>query len=59
MGHDPFDLAALQHHLRTYLGVDIVIDQERGPLVLEVNVRPGLAIQLANRQGLRRRLEME
>lgn len=42
-----------------YLGVDIVIDQERGPLVLEVNVRPGLAIQLANRQGLRRLLEME
>jgi len=40
-----------------YLGVDIVIDQGRGPLVLEVNVRPGLAIQLANHQGLRRLLE--
>jgi alpha-L-glutamate ligase-like protein len=31
-----------------YLGVDIVIDAEGGPLVLEVNARPGLAIQLAN-----------
>ncbi len=40
-----------------YLGVDIVFDVERGPLVLEVNVRPGLAIQLANREGLRERLE--
>lgn len=40
-----------------YLGVDIVIDRERGPLLLEMNVRPGLAIQLANRAGLRKRLE--
>lgn len=41
-----------------YLGVDIVIDAQRGPLVLEVNVRPGLAIQLANKMGLRRILEI-
>lgn len=41
-----------------YLGVDIVLDQERGPLVLEVNVRPGLAIQLANRRGLSKRLAL-
>lgn len=40
-----------------YIGVDLVIDQERGPLLLEMNARPGLAIQLANRQGLRKRLE--
>ncbi len=40
-----------------YLGADIVIDAERGPLILEVNVRPGLAIQLANRWGLRAALE--
>lgn len=39
-----------------YLGVDIVLDEELGPLVLEVNVRPGLAVQLANRIGLRNRL---
>ncbi len=35
-----------------YLGVDVVIDAFRGPLVLEVNARPGLEIQLANRKGL-------
>ncbi len=39
-----------------YLGVDFVLDQQRGPLVLELNARPGLAVQLANRVGLRRRL---
>jgi alpha-L-glutamate ligase-like protein len=38
-----------------YLGVDIVIDRRRGPLLLEANARPGLAIQIANGQGLLRR----
>jgi alpha-L-glutamate ligase-like protein len=40
-----------------YLGVDLVLDRERGPLLLELNARPGLAIQMANRKGLRGRLE--
>lgn len=35
-----------------YLGVDIVLDRHLGPLVLELNARPGLAIQLANQRGL-------
>ena len=35
-----------------YLGVDIVLDEQLGPLILELNARPGLAIQLANRSGL-------
>ena len=39
-----------------YAGVDIVIDEKRGPLILEVNKRPGLEIQNANKQGLLRRL---
>jgi alpha-L-glutamate ligase-like protein len=39
-----------------YLGVDIVLDRDRGPLVLELNARPGLNIQLANHAGLRDRL---
>jgi len=40
-----------------YLGADVVIDAQRGPLLLEVNARPGLSIQLANREGLRALLE--
>jgi len=40
-----------------YLGADIVLDKNRGPLVLELNARPGLAIQTANRLGLLPRLK--
>lgn len=40
-----------------FAGVDLVLDQERGPLVLEINARPGLSIQMANRDSLRTRLE--
>jgi D-alanine-D-alanine ligase-like ATP-grasp enzyme len=38
------------------LGVDIVLDKLRGPMLLELNARPGLAIQVANMAGLRHRL---
>ena len=41
-----------------YLGVDIVLDQDQGPMLLELNARPGLNIQLANRAGLLPRLRM-
>ncbi len=40
-----------------YLGVDIVLDRDLGPLILELNARPGLSIQIANRQGLCKRLD--
>jgi alpha-L-glutamate ligase-like protein len=40
-----------------YLGVDIVIDAEHGPLILEMNARPGLSIQVANNRGLRTALD--
>lgn len=40
-----------------YLGVDIVVHPEKGPMVLELNAQPGLQIQLANMEGLRKRLE--
>jgi len=40
-----------------YLGVDMMIDETLGPLMIEVNARPGLAIQMANGVGLLRRLE--
>ena len=40
-----------------YLGVDIVLDQTLGPLMLELNARPGLSVQIANQQGLQKSLE--
>ncbi|MFZ5573056.1 MAG: alpha-L-glutamate ligase-like protein [Thermodesulfobacteriota bacterium] len=39
-----------------YMGVDIVLDKVRGPLILELNARPGLSIQIANQRGLLPRL---
>lgn len=39
-----------------YIGVDMVLDQEKGPQLLELNARPGLAIQMANGTGLLPRL---
>jgi glutathione synthase/RimK-type ligase-like ATP-grasp enzyme len=39
-----------------YLGADIVLDRQSGPMLLELNARPGLAIQVANQVGLRHRL---
>jgi alpha-L-glutamate ligase-like protein len=41
-----------------YIGVDIVIDAKLGPVVLEANARPGLAIQVAHRIGLLPRLKL-
>lgn len=40
-----------------YLGADLIVDAENGPVVIELNARPGLAIQLANATGLRHRFE--
>lgn len=40
-----------------YAGIDIVVDKKRGPVVLEINARPGLSIQNANLSSLRSRLE--
>ena len=40
-----------------YIGVDVVIDRDNGPMVLEFNARPGLSIQIANQCGLIPRLE--
>jgi len=54
------DIAARCYELTGlgYIGVDVVLDRDLGPLVLELNARPGLAIQIANRQGLLRRLKI-
>tara|TARA_R110001592_G_scaffold155435_2_gene385311 strand:+ start:2212 stop:3183 length:972 start_codon:yes stop_codon:yes gene_type:complete len=46
-----FDLTRLG-----YQGIDMVLDSERGPVMLELNARPGLSIQIANGEGLGLRL---
>lgn len=53
------DIAVTCHEMTGlgYLGVDVMIDDEKGPLMIEVNARPGLAIQMANGVGLLKRLE--
>jgi len=48
------DAQAISH--LGFLGADIAIDRDRGPVVLELNARPGLSIQLANFSGLKGRL---
>lgn len=40
-----------------YLGADLVIDEELGPLVMEVNARPGLQVQNVTGVGLAERLK--
>lgn len=40
-----------------FLGADVAIDRDDGPVILELNARPGLSIQLANMAGLKERLE--
>jgi hypothetical protein len=39
-----------------FLGADVAIDREQGPVFLELNARPGLSIQIANLEGLLSRL---
>lgn len=40
-----------------YFGADIVLDKDKGPMMLELNARPGLAIQIANQMGLKKALK--
>lgn len=40
-----------------FLGADIAIDRDLGPVFLELNARPGLSIQIANLDGLKNRLK--
>jgi hypothetical protein len=40
-----------------YLGCDIVMDNKDWPLLLEMNIRPGLEVQVANLARLKDRLE--
>ena len=40
-----------------YAGVDVVLHPDKGPMIIELNAQPGLSIQLANMEGLKKRLE--
>lgn len=40
-----------------YVGVDIFVHPQKGPMVAELNGFPGLGIQIANKAGLKKRLE--
>ncbi len=40
-----------------YLGIDIVLDKDLGPLIMEINVRPGLGIQLVNQKGIKEAIQ--
>lgn len=40
-----------------FMGADIFIHPDKGPMIVELNGFPGLSIQLCNRAGLKRRLE--
>ena len=53
------DIAARSYEMTGlgYQGIDLVLDRERGPMILELNARPGLNIQIANRAGLNTRLQ--
>ncbi|UJP06276.1 MAG: alpha-L-glutamate ligase-like protein [Nitrosomonas sp.] len=39
-----------------YLGADLVLDRDQGPMIIELNARPGLSIQVANAAGLAPRI---
>jgi alpha-L-glutamate ligase-like protein len=55
---DVLRIAALaQKHVGiSLLGVDIAIDRDTGPIIFEINSRPGISIQIANQSPLRERL---
>lgn len=40
-----------------FVAVDFLIDRDLGPLVVELTARPGLSIQITNRDGVKWRLE--
>ena len=57
--HDILCLAAQAYEMTElgYMGTDIVLDSRHGAQILELNARPGLAIQIANGFGLKQRLQ--
>jgi alpha-L-glutamate ligase-like protein len=41
-----------------YLGADLVLDRDKGHMIIELNARPGLSIQVANYAGLAPRVAL-
>lgn len=58
--HEMLAIAARSYDMTGlgYLGVDVVVDKSLGPMILEINARPGLSIQIANQTGLCSRLDV-
>jgi alpha-L-glutamate ligase-like protein/uncharacterized protein (TIGR02421 family) len=57
---DDILMTASQCQLNTnlgYMAVDIAIDKTSGPVLIEINARAGLGVQIANLAPLRRRLQ--
>ncbi|MFQ5492536.1 MAG: sugar-transfer associated ATP-grasp domain-containing protein [Candidatus Dojkabacteria bacterium] len=52
-----FSIEAQRAANLNFAAIDFLIDREDGPVIVELNARPGLSIQLANAAGLRARLE--
>lgn len=42
-----------------YLGIDIIFDKQMGPMVIEINARPGLQIQNINSMGLKNAIKQK
>lgn len=40
-----------------FLGVDVFLHPDKGPMIAELNAQPGFQIQLANEAGLRKRMD--
>jgi alpha-L-glutamate ligase-like protein len=51
-----YSIAAQRAAGLRFAAIDFLIDRDQGPMIVELNARPGLSIQLANRDGLRWRL---
>ncbi|MFW5702668.1 MAG: sugar-transfer associated ATP-grasp domain-containing protein [Candidatus Dojkabacteria bacterium] len=51
-----YAIAAQRESGLKFAGIDFLIDRDKGPMVIEINARPGLSIQLANDDGMRWRL---
>lgn len=51
-----YSVAAQKATGLNFAAIDFLIDRDHGPMIVELNARPGLSIQIANQDGLRWRL---